>query len=176
MIYPTALSIGCGQSNGWAGEHKFGYHGAVGTSYTPVCAGGVFRTPQVSGATTLRVKAGGNANDTAAGSGARKIRLIGLNSSGIEITADLTTAGASASSPTTETFIRLYRMKIIESGTYATVSTGSQAAAITIENGAGTEDWATLLFDAPAYGQSLIGAYSIPVNKTAFVSALLVQT
>jgi len=53
-------------------DHKFGRNNLVGTTYEPITSDGIFRSPQVSGATTLRVRAG-NANDTAAGTGAREV-------------------------------------------------------------------------------------------------------
>ena len=49
--------------------HKFGKNISTNTSFTPVSIGGIYQTPQAGSATTLRIKSGGNANDTAAGSG-----------------------------------------------------------------------------------------------------------
>ena len=63
-------------------RHQFGRNVACGTSYTPVSDIGVYRTPQVGSATALRIKAGGNAADTAAGAGARSVRLTGIDASG----------------------------------------------------------------------------------------------
>ena len=42
---------------------KFSRNSTVGTSFEPLCEGGVYQTPQVSGATPLRIAAGGNAAD-----------------------------------------------------------------------------------------------------------------
>lgn len=148
---------------------KFGRNAAVGTIFTPICLGGFYRSPQASGATTLRIKAGGNANDDASGTGARSVTLVGLNERFEIVSETINTAGASASSVTTATFTRLYRAYVETSGTYATQSTGSHAASITIENGAGTEDWTTI--DATDFpkGQSEIGAFSVPAGKTAYI-------
>ena len=38
--------------------HKFGKHEDVQTTYEPLAIGGIYNTPQVSGAVALRVKAG----------------------------------------------------------------------------------------------------------------------
>jgi hypothetical protein len=154
--------------------HKFGANSAVGTSFAPVTDGGIYRTPQVSGATALRVKAGGNANDTAAGSGAREITLIGLDETGEEITETVATAGASASSSTSATFIRLYRVFVSASGSYATSAAGSHSGDIVIENGAGTEDWATIASSGFPAGQSEIACYTVPLGKRAFVQSIFV--
>jgi hypothetical protein len=149
--------------------HKFGHNTAVGTTFVPVAQGGVYQTPQVGSATTLRIKAGGNANDTAAGSGARQITLTGLDETGAEVSETVATAGASASAATTTTFIRLYSAYVSESGTYATSSTGSHSADIVIENGAGGTDWATIKINGFAKSQSDIGAYTIPNGYTGYL-------
>lgn len=148
--------------------HKFGQNSAVNTTLVPVAHGGIYRTPQVAAVTALRVKAG-NAGDTVAGAGARKIQLEGINASGDRITEILDTAGESASSNSVNSYLRLFRAFICESGTYATTATGSHVADIVIENAAGTEDWATIVLkDA----QSDIGWYTIPRGKTGFIISL----
>ena len=148
--------------------HKFGENDSVGTSYVPVARGGLYNTPQSTSATTLRIKAGGNANDTAAGTGAREITLIGIDETGAEVTETLATAGASASSATTTTFMRLYRAYVSASGTYATAAAGSHSANITIENGLGGTDWAIIDDTDFPKSQSEIGAYTIPVGYTGY--------
>ena len=148
--------------------HKFGQNNAIGTSFTAIVRSGVYNTPQSTSATTLRIKAGGNANDTAAGTGAQELTLIGIDETGAEVSETLATAGASASSATTTTFMRLYRGYVSGSGTYATASAGSHSASITIENGAGGTDWA--IIDATDFpkSQTEIGAYTIPVGYTGY--------
>ena len=58
------------------------------------------------------------------------------------------------------------------SGTYAAIGSYSHAAAITIENGAGGTDWATI--DATDLGnaQSEICCYAVPLGKEAFLEQL----
>lgn len=163
------LDISRGLASGITTIKKFGRNNAVGTSYVPVALGGIYRTPQSGSATTLRIKAGGDANDTAAGSGARQVTLIGLDENFEEATETLATAGASASSATTTTFTRLFRCFVSQSGTYASATTGSHSGAITIENGAGGTDWATIGATSFPKSQSEIGAYTVPANTTGHV-------
>jgi hypothetical protein len=158
----------------WSVVHKFGA-GNVGTSFVPVSRGNIYRTPQPAAATALRVKAG-NANDTAAGTGARKITLQGLDETGALVEEELSAAGTSASSATSATFIRLFRAFVSESGTYATASGGSHAADIVIENAAGTEDWATISSTGFARSQTEIGAYTVPLGYRAFIGSYTVFT
>jgi hypothetical protein len=154
---------------------KFGNNSLVGTTYVPISTGGIYRTPQVGSATTLRVKAGGNANDTLAGSGARKVLLQGLDETGALVTEEISLAGASASSATTTTFIRLFRAYVTESGTYATQAAGSHAGNIVIENGAGGTDWGTIELNGFALSQTRTGAYSVPLGKTAYLLSAQIQ-
>jgi len=155
--------------------NKFGNNDAVGTSFVPVAQGGIYRTPQVSGATALRIKAGGNAGDDAAGAGAREITLIGLDETGAEVSETLATAGASASLPTATTFIRLYRALVSASGTYATQSAGSHVADIVIEDAAGSEDWATISLNSFPAGQTEVGAYTVPLGYSAHLSKIAID-
>jgi len=166
-----------GNIPGKSAVHKFGAIIGITSStvYKPVTLGEVYQTPQVSGATTLRVKAG-NANDTAAGSGAREVTLQGLDETGAFIEVAVATAGASASTATTETFLRLFRAWVSASGTYATATAGSHAADIVIENGAGGTDWATLDSTAFPKAQTQIAVYSVPLGKQAVVNDYKITT
>jgi len=171
-IHTPGLNIAVGDYSHTIHRHQFGHNIAVSTSFVPVTSNGIYRTPQVSGATTLRVKAGGHADDTAAGDGAREVTLIGLDETGAEVTEAVATAGASASSATTTTFIRLYEAYVSASGTYATSAAGSHTATITIENSAGTEDWTEILVDGFSQGQAQIGVYTVPLGWKAFINTI----
>lgn len=162
------IEVARGNVPGASLVHKFGMNYAVGGTYVPLCVGGLYNTPQTGSATTLRIKAG-NANDTAAGSGAREITLQGLDETGALVSEAVATAGASASSATTATFMRLFRAYVSASGTYATQTTGSHSADIDIENGAGGTDWATIYSTGFPHSQSEICVYSVPLGKKAYV-------
>lgn len=161
------LDISRGLDKKTTSLRRYGRNSLVDGTFVPISLGGIYRTPQT--ATTLRIKAGGNASDTFNGSGARKLLLEGLDENFLEVTDTLITNGASASSPTTKTFTRLFEVRVLESGTYATSTAGSHAGSITIENGAGGTNWATI--DATTFpkGRTEIGAYSIPLNKKGVV-------
>ena len=156
-------------------HHQFGRNIACLTTYVPVTDIGIYRTPQAGAATALRIKAGGNAADTAAGTGARSVRLYGINALGDEVIEVIATAGASASAPTTNTFIRLYMVEVYESGTYGTQSAGSHAGNITIEDAAGTQDWAQIQLNGFPSGTSGIGSITVPRNHVGLVSAIQIS-
>ena len=171
LVRPTFpwLDIARGLQAGVTIIKKFGRNDSVGTTYEPITFGGFYRTPQSGSATTVRIKAGGNANDAAAGTGARSVTIQGLDENFLEVEETLATAGASASSSTTTTFTRIFRAFVASSGTYASETAGSHAGDIVIENTAGTEDWTTIDSTSFPKSQSEIGAYSVPAGKTGYV-------
>jgi hypothetical protein len=176
MTYPSSLDIARGLASGCRSFNKFGRNTSVGSSFVPVSRSGHYRTPQAGSATTLRLKAGGNANDTASGSGARQITLVGLDATGNVITETLATAGASASAATTKSFMRLTEAYVSKSGTYASQSAGSHAGDITIENGSGGTDWALIADGTLGKGQAEIGSYTTPLNRSAAVSNITISS
>lgn len=171
-MFPTSLkpwkhSVKLGEQRGYNSTLKFG-RASVGTTYTPVALGGFYRTPQASGATALRVKAG-NVADAPGGAGARAILLDGLNASFDRVQEVVPTNGASPGPDSTTLWTRLFRSYVVESGTYATQSAGSHAGQIVIENAAGTEDWATINATGFPYGQTEIACLSIGRGQRALI-------
>jgi len=155
----------------------FGHASSVGTAYELLSNDGFYQRPAVSGATPLRVKAGGNAADDAAGAGARSVKLTGLNAALTEITETIVTAGASASSFTTASFFRLHRVEVEDTGTRPTSGTNSHAASIVIED-SGAAVWGTVEFGDLAHSVSQTSCYTIPLtlaNGTTIKSAYLMS-
>jgi len=151
--------------------HRFGMV-AVATSLVPISDVLAYRTPQVAGATALRIKAGGNANDTADGTGARSVRLTGLDASGDIVTEIIETAGASASAATEAQFIRLFDAEVVDSGTYGTQAAGSHAGDIVIENAAGGTDWAKIPVNGFPTASTSNVSYTIPRGYTGFIEGI----
>lgn len=161
-----------GEHEGLSPNFKFGHNDVIGTSYSVVSEGGIYRTPLPTNATTMRVKAGGNVNDDAAGgSGARVVILFGINELGQTITETINLAGVLASDSTEQLFMRVWRAVVIETGVYATsMLMAGQGASIVIENTAGTEDWAIIRRNGFADCQTQIGAFSVGGNERAYLS------
>lgn len=116
------------------GGLKFGFNAAVGTTPEGVHSlGGDINFPVA--AETVRIKAGGNAADTAAGDGARSVMVTGIDSNLNRLEELIVTAGASASAATTALFWRVYDAHLVDVGTYGEANTGD----IIIENTTSTQ-------------------------------------
>lgn len=154
--------------------HKFGRSIAT-TTFTAVAFGGAYQMPQVAAATKLRVKAG-DIKDTAAGDGARKIVIQGIDEVGDLVSETLITAGASASANSVNDYIRLFRAYVSESGTYDDGTSGSHEADLVIENSAGTAAWLTIDSTDVSRGQSEVAWYTIPTGKAAYVTHVKINS
>ena len=142
---------------------KFGFT-LVGTDYTPVSyapTGGSFWSPPAGA--YLRVRAGGNAADTADGAGARSVVLDGLDdATGAAVRHILPTAGVLASDPTEAKMLRLNRAGTT-AGTYLTDATteGNNTGPVTIE----TTDGVAVMVIPALFGQSEQTHYAVPAGK-----------
>jgi hypothetical protein len=121
----------------------------------------------VSVALPARVKAGGNAADTLAGTGGQVIRIYGIDEKYQKTSSDINLAGASASSETTETYLRIYRASVIQAGTGF-----KNVADIIIELNDGTE----MIIIPASLSQSQHMAYTIPDSHTGYVLSLDINT
>lgn len=174
MSYPKPFDIATGGAQGWRSVKVEGRNTSVGQSFVPVTPSGVYMTPQVGGQVQLRIRAGGNANDTDAGLGAREVEIYGIDANGFEITDTVLTAGASASIPTTRSFIRILRARVSKSGRYATQSIASHYGDIVIESTTGVL-WARIPLNGFGESVSRIGAFTVPVDYEAFLIGVRVN-
>lgn len=156
-----------GRVPGYSMVHKFGRNDAVPNgTWAFVNLLGQTAWP-LSAATTVRIKAGGNAADAAAGAGAREVTVQGIVATTfLEETDVLATAGASASAASTKSFWRVHRAWVSEIGTYGAGNT----AAVTIENSAGGSDLIQIGADE---GQSQFAAFTMPAGKTGYLASVL---
>ena len=141
--------------------HKFGRNDGVGNSWVHISLLDVATSFKTAPA-AMRVKAGGNGADTAAGAGAREITIQGIDDSFNEISEAVATAGASASSPTTAQFWRVHRAWVSAVGTYAVANT----AAVTIEDAGGSGDMIQIGVEE---GQTQYTGWTVPTGKTAYL-------
>ena len=168
--YPETLKdfnveLAAGNLTKYSVIHKFGTNENVGTSFVPISRGGVYQVPTT--ATALEVVSS-DANDTAAGSGARTVTIIGLDSNWVEVSQTVSMNGTTAVAiPTSLT--RVYRATVATSGTYANAAAGSHAGTITVQGAGGGATWLQIYFTDFPRGQSQCGIYTIPSGKTGVV-------
>lgn len=144
--------------------HKFGRNTSVPNGSWELVANLSGATPFLSAATTVRVKAGGSANDIAStGSHARTLRVYGIDDSLAFADEVINLNGASASTSTTTSFWRLYRGVVETAGTYATPWNDT---AIIVEDTAGTTD---LLNMSANESQTKLGWYQWATGYDAYI-------
>lgn len=163
------LELSRGRITGMTGINKFGRNIAVSTTETVVTRTGLAYTGFLTTASTIRVRAGGNANDTAAGTGAQEITFEGLDANFASVTATIATAGASASASTTQTFIRVTRCYVSDgkAGTYSTGVNGSNTGDIDIET---TTSVILLARISALSGQTQLAVSTIPAGYTGYLT------
>jgi hypothetical protein len=116
-------------------------------------------------AETFGIAAGGNANDDAAGTGARSVKITFLDSNWNVTEETLATAGASASAATSVTGYRIIKAEVVEVGTYG----GSNTGDIQIEN---TTSNQIVGFIAAGTGVAQQAVYTVPANKTLYIEVI----
>lgn len=159
--------IALGNVDGAYVIHKFGANDGIGTTIEPVTISGNYRTP--TSATSLEVLSD-NVNDNVAGTGARVLRIYGLNATGHEIYVDVNLSGITPVNLSKD-FLRVYRWYVLESGSYADQSTPSQFGTITLRESGGGQTWSNLNVIGGGFGvgQSEIGVYTIPKGNTCWL-------
>lgn len=100
-------------------------------------------------------------NDTAAGTHCQSVKIFGLDGNYDLIEDTIATNGTSASTATTQTYLRVYRAYCVEVGAYGNTNAGN----ITIRvSGAGS----TQSYIVAGDGQSLTSHYTIPRGYTGY--------
>jgi hypothetical protein len=135
--------------------NKFGYNSAVGTSYETITDLGTNNLP-TSAAVVSVVSA--SAADDEGSTGAEKVEIQGLDANYNLQTEEVTMNGTSAVT-TTNTFIRVFRMRVTQAGT-GEVNAGNITASIS------SSDVARILANQ---GQTLMAVYTVPKGKRAYL-------
>jgi|DEB0MinimDraft_10_1074344.scaffolds.fasta_scaffold40191_2 hypothetical protein len=147
--------------------NKFGFDSAVTSTLQAIADAQVYQTP--TAAVSLEILSS-DANDAAAGTGARTVEIQGLDANFAEQTQTVTMNGTTAAA-ITGTWMRVFRARVTESGTYASQSAGSHAGTLTVRVAGAGATWATIGLTTASFpmGQTEIGAYTIPAGKTGYL-------
>ena len=161
------IEVAKGNVAGHSLVNKFGFNAAVGSTLQPIADGAVYQTPTTAQSLEM---VSSDANDTSAGSGARTLEIQGLDASFalqiVTVAMNGTTAAA-----VTGTWMRVFRMRVLTSGTYATQAVGSHVGILTLRVAAAGATWATIGLSASSFpiGQTEIGCYTIPAGYTGYL-------
>jgi hypothetical protein len=105
-------------------------------------------------------------DDTSGGTGAQTVTIEGLDETWAAASETVTMAGVAASSPTTTTFIRVFRAYVNTCGAYQ----GANEGTITIrDSGAGATRAVIAVDTTRGLGQTQQAFYTVPLGKQAFV-------
>lgn len=159
------LAASLGRIPGWSVVNRQGRNTDVTSGGVPEDiwnGGGVYTGFPTGSAETVQVFSS-SANDTSAGSGARTVRLEGLDANFIEISEVVTLNGTTAVT-TTNLWKRVNRLIVLTSGSS---NTAFAAGTITVRHSTTTAN----VFIAAAAGinQSQVSAYTIPAGKTGLL-------
>lgn len=148
-------------------RRKFGRNLTVGTSNETVWTHTANWIPAQT-AYTIRIAAGGDAADTAAGLGARSVEVLFLDENFDEVTEILTTAGALVSAATTALAIRVISAKVLTTGTYH----GTNVGPIVIEQTTGGGVMGAI---AAGDGTTEQAIYTVPNGFTLYMTDIFVS-
>lgn len=163
---PLGAAIPLGFLNGWRNQHKFATKLDVSTSLVDIWTHSSSLI-YLSSAETMNI-ASSSVNDTnSSGSGARTIRLFGLDNSYNEIQEDVILNGNS-NVPTTNSYLRVYRMYVLTAG-----NTGANEGDITATSSSSSTVQAII---STGYNQTLQSQYTVPSGYYALVSNLIMST
>ena len=163
------IEVAKGNVTGASIVHKFGSNEALSNSLMPIASGGIYQTP--TAAVSLEFVSSDTA-DALDDVGMREITIVGLDANWDEqtvVTASHATDGLTAVA-ISGTWLRVYRAYVSSSGTYATASAPSHVGTITIRVASAGATYAQIVIsNGLPVGQSLIGAYTVPSGKTAYI-------
>lgn len=145
-----------------------GWNEGSSSNWEQASFGGLSYFP--SSAVAIRVLSN-NANDDAAGSGARTVRVEGLDANGAEVSETVSLVGSSYSSYTTQTFLRVNKLVVATAGTDFGVNYGPLTAYDSGLNAHRNIGYAESSTPGATYGASVSedGCYAVPAGYTAYV-------
>lgn len=146
--------------------NKFGRNPEVGTTITHISISGEYQTPKSP--QSLEILSN-SALDTIGGIGGQKIIILGLDGDFNEINETVDLNGTTPTSLTKQ-FMRVFRMYVVQSGSYVTTGTPSHYGVLTLRNVGAGVTWTQIeTVNGFGIGQSQIGTYTVPAGKTAFL-------
>jgi hypothetical protein len=163
---PFYLAVQQGKVPGYSMVNKFGYNPSIGS--------GSFETiwetgndyPWQSSAVTVNVVSD-DTDDDVAGTGARTLRIQGLDGS-YNLVEETVNMDGTTTVTTTQTFLRVFRMSVETAG-----SSGNNEGTITVTYTGGSDVAATI---TAGNGQTLMTLYTIPAGYTGYLLSMNISS
>jgi len=156
-----AFDIAAGRVAGWSHVNKFGHNSDVDVGSEDVWEVGGDYTGFIVNASTLEIFSS-DVNDTAAGSGARSVKVFGLDSDYIEQEEIITLAGA-GTVVSVNPYLRVHRVYVMSGGV-----NGENAGIITIQD---TQP-VTLASIGIGDNQTHQATFTVPVGKVGIITQI----
>lgn len=148
---------------------KFGAIQGVTTTLTPVTTSGAYPTPTTPIA--LELVSDDNTNDKSGGAGALEVTIEGISNTNGAWTEEVQTVALNGTTAVAvpNSMLRVYRMYVSSSGSYANATTPSHNSTITLRVSGGGATWQQLV-PTGTFGlsQSEIAVYTIPKGYTGY--------
>jgi hypothetical protein len=162
---PFELQVARGQISWHIPLTVFGYNPDINSAEETVWpGGGIITHPLV--ATQWKVSSS-NANDTAAGTGARTVFIDGLDANYNQVTETVTLNGQTAVL-TTNSLLRINSAYVATAGSSNSAEGNIYFGTGTVTAGVPATVWQIILFD---YNSTVTGHYTVPAGYTAYMDA-----
>ena len=171
LTEPFELQVSRGQISYHSGLFKFGSNTNVQNSLETIWDGSSlypFGTTYATTAFQISVSSS-DANDTAAGTGARKVVVTYLDANWAEQTVEIDLSGQTPATYTLDTAIRVYRAYVSEVGSGGTAAGDIYIydnASATVTAGVPDEFYAKI---TEGENQTLMALYTVPANHTLYL-------
>lgn len=153
--------------------HKFGRNNDIDIGTEDIWRAGGLIVWQTAAQTLSLVS--DSADDTAAGTGARSVTVVGLNGSLAEITETVATAGLVAAT-TTNKFLRVYRAYVASAGTYAGTTAGGNLGNINATYSTTGNPAFIIAHDGTrGLGQTQSAFFTVPAGMKAYIAFIDIQ-
>jgi len=163
---PFYLAVQQGKVPGYSMVNKFGYNGSIGSlAFETIWETGD-DYPWQSTAVTVDVVSD-DTNDDVAGTGARTLRIQGLDGS-YNLAEETVDMDGTTTVTTTQTFLRVFRMSVETAG-----SSGNNEGTITVTYTGGSDVAATI---TEGNGQTLMALYTIPAGYTGYLLSMNISS
>lgn len=163
MAIDFFMGIATGNVAGFKHVHTFWENPDVWTAWETIWdQGGVYAYPTTAGVLSVSST---NANDTAAGTGARTVLITGLDENYNDVTESIILNGLTGVN-TTKQFIRVFKVRVTTAGSGATAAGDIYVWTGTITSGIPATVYATI---KNGNNNTLMGCYTVPAGYTWFL-------